>query len=247
MKKLTRVERKRRRNKIILRMILLIALLSISAFYVTKSETFNIKKINVEGNSILSEEMIINSSRIFPGENILKTSMKESEEYIKHLPYIKDAQAKRKFPSTVNIHVSEREVLFQIKSLSSYVLLDKEGYALEIIDHRREDTPAFTGFNIEDLELGKDITSSEEGKSLADFFNDEDLINIVKQFKTLDYVDGEINIDLFNGIGVAFGPLNNVKYKLKYMQELLIDIEKKQIATKMIIMNKGENAIIVTE
>ena len=54
-----------------------------------------------------------------------------------------------------------------------------------------------------------------------------------------------INIELNNGILVAFGTINNVKYKLNLLNEIVKDIDKKGLSCKMILMDRGDNPIIV--
>lgn len=249
MKKPTRVERKRRRRRVLFRLVLLLALIAFLVAYAFKSDFFNIENINVEGNQTLKNDLIINASRINLGENILRIESSDAQKEIKMLPYIKEALVDVKLPKTINIRVEEREGVLQIKSLSSYILVDKEGVILEIIDDKIENLPNFIGFDLKDIKPGDNIFKDEVGMKLIDFFNDDEILNIINKISTVNYniEDEEINIDLINGISVAFGPLSNVKYKLKVLDKLLVDIEKKQIPCKMIIMNKGENPIVVTD
>ena len=57
----------------------------------------------------------------------------------------------------------------------------------------------------------------------------------------------DINIKFKNGIFVAFGRLNNVKYKLSLLDEVLKDIDKKEFEVKEIIMNKGNHPILIID
>lgn len=248
MNKPTRVEMKRRRKVVFFRLVLLLALSSFLVTFAFKSSYLNIAIINLEGNDSLDKDYIINASGINMGENILRIKTSIAKNHIESLPYVKSAIIKQKLPKTINIIVEERKAVVQLKYLSSYILFDTEGIALEIVENKNENLPIFGGFNINEISPGDNILLNEHGKQLEDFFNDDEINYIINKMSEINYVDEDnININLNNGIGVAFGPLYNVKYKLRLLDKILLDIEKKQIPCKMIIMNKGENPIIVTD
>ncbi len=248
MKKMTRVERKRLRRKIIFRLILMLTLITILLAYAFRSDFFNIDKIIVEGNNILSGETIIAGSGVTLGENLLKISSKDAEKSLESLPYIKVSQVKHKLPNKISIWVEERVPVLQIKSLATYMLIDKEGYVLEIQDTISETLPTIVGYNISAKKPGENIKDDGMGIKLEDFFTKDDIINISKKINTINFdLDQEINMDLNNGIGVAFGRLDNVEYKLRLLDRILMDIENRQLKCKIIIMNKGENPILVLD
>jgi cell division protein FtsQ len=248
MKKPTRVEKKRRRKRMMFRLILMLSLVSFGTAFMVKSDFFNIKKVNVDGNNILTDDIIIKASTINIGENIYKIKKSDVLNNIESLSYVKSANIKRKLPDTININIEERKRVVQLKMLSNYMLIDNEGYVLEVSDTRVDELPCFVGFNIENLEPGNKISNDEIGMKLLDFFNEDELIPTISAMNTINYdTNEEINIDLNNSISVAFGPLYNVKYKLRLLDKILNDIEKKQLKCNMIIMNKGENPILVLD
>ncbi len=57
----------------------------------------------------------------------------------------------------------------------------------------------------------------------------------------------DIKIKLNNGIDIVFGNLDNVKYKLNLLNEILEHITENEIKCSKIIMNKGSHPIIVTD
>lgn len=248
MKKTTRVERKRRRRKIIFRLVLMLTLITIVVAYAFKSDFFNIDNIVVEGNKILTKDTVTTASGVTFGENLLKISTSEAEKSIELLPYVKVSQVKHKLPNTIDIWIEERVPVLQVKSLATYMLIDKEGIVLDIEDTKSETLPAIVGYNISAKEAGQNIKDDEIGIKLEDFFTKDDIIDIIKKINTINIdLNDEINISLNNGIGVVFGPLDNVEYKLRLLDRILIDIENRQLNCKMIIMNKGENPILVLD
>ena len=248
MREPTRVELKMRRRKRFFRLILLTTVLSMSFLFMLKSPFFNIEDYKVEGNYKLDKEDIINASSIRKGENIFKINKSISEKTISKLPYIKNVEIKRKFPRTVVFNVEERVGVLQTRSISTMLLVDIEGFVLEQMDVVDENLPNITGFDLSNIVIGDNIFLESNKAEIIDFIvhsNEAKLLNKSSQIHMSEL--DNINIKLISGISVAFGTLDNVKYKLSLLNEILVDIEDKQIPCKMIIMNKGDNPILVID
>ena len=225
---------------------MLITIITLIFAFIFKSDFFLIENISVEGNYIVSIEEIINTSGIDVGSHIYNYNKNESKDRIRNFSYIKDVEIKRSLPKDVHIVVEEREAYLQFAHLSSFILIDKEGYILDIKDSKVENLPVFIGFNIEDHTIDN-ILEETEIKKLESFIADESTTDIISKMNEIIYEDDyNTNINLINGISVAFGQLNNVKYKLTLLNDILIHIEENQINTDTILMNKGENPVIIT-
>lgn len=243
---MSRVERKMRRRRAFFRFLLLIFTIFIIVSLGLNTNLFLIDNIKVIGNNKVSKDSIIKGSTINIGENQFKISKKAGEKSLLNLPYIKDVKIKRKFPKGIIIEVVERKEIAQFKSISSYIIFDIEGYILEIRDSEDEKLPLLIGFDVVNKSPGDNIFLDAEESDVLDFISEGHAIGLLRKIKSINLEDiDNINIALFDGIPVDFGSLNNVKYKLNLLNEILIDIEKKGISCKMIIMNKGENPIIV--
>lgn len=247
MKKLTRVQKKMRRRRIFFRSILLLSLLFLVFVLLLKTEIFLIGHIEVLGNNKISNKTIIDVSNIKKGENIFKISVKDSKKDIEELPYIKTVKIKRKLPKKIIIEVIERKEAIQIKNISSFIILDKEGYILNITDGKNSKLTELMGFEIGNKSIGDNFFSTIDEINL-DFINEGQTLGLLSKMEKIDMSDNNnINILFFNGIKVAFGTIDNVKYKLNLLEEVLKDVEKKELECKMILMDRGENPIIVLE
>jgi len=248
MVKETRMQRKKRRLRLYRRIVLLIVFVGLLITWSLRTSLLDIKDITVEGNSRLSAQEIIDASGLNLGENIIKSSIGKGEEAVVGLPYIETADIGRKLPKTVKIQVEERIPYMQFPFNYSYAVVDSHGVLLEYSIRRANDIPLVSGLQWEEIKLGEDLTEGPMGDSLGDFFKDQEIANIVMNFRGIEYEDeNNIKFTLFNGVTVEFGPLHNVKYKLKVLQEIIDDVEEKNIPTKMIIMNKGEHPIVVRD
>ncbi|NLV89175.1 MAG: FtsQ-type POTRA domain-containing protein [Tissierellia bacterium] len=246
MRKISRVERKMRRRRLYFRIFLLGLFVTLLIVLALNTDLFIINNIQVIGNNKLSKESIILGSSINIGENILKVRTKDGENNLRNLAYIKDVNIKRKLPKGIIIEIIERKEVFQIKNLSYVALIDEEGYILDILDSENENLPLISGFNIENKRIGENLIASEDTKLNFEFIEEGHALGLLSKMKDVDMTDNDnINIELNDGIMVAFGTINNVKYKLNLLNEILKDIDKKGLSCKMILMDRGDNPVIV--
>lgn len=251
MGKLTRAERRklrRKRRKVIFYFFLYVIIFSLIIVFALKSSFFNIDKLTVKGNKNLEREEILKASSIKIGDNIFKIKKKKSEENIRALPYIKDITLKRKLPKKIEIKVVERQTIFHIQKSSGFLKVDTEGIILEEIEENQENYPLFTGIDVDNLNLGDNVFSLGLSNAIIDFIQETIDLKLIDRFHRIDLKEkNNITILLKGEILVAFGTLDNVKYKLRLLSEVLKDSEEKDIKFTKIIMNKGDNPILVTE
>lgn len=246
MRKISRVERKLRRRRLYFRIFLLALFICFLIILALNTDLFTINNIEVIGNNKLSKENIILGSSINKGENIFRISTRQGEKNLINLPYIKEVSIKRKLPKGIFIEVVERKEIFQIKNISSLAVIDEEGYILDIKDNEDENLPLFSGLNIEDKKIGENINTAEDIELNLEFIKEGQALGLLSKMKEVDMADNNnVNIELNNGILVAFGDINNVKYKLSLLNEVIKDITKKGLSCKMILMDRGDNPIIV--
>lgn len=248
MKKLTKLKRKMKRRRNFFRFLLLLFLISLGIVLALKTDFFIIDNIKVVGNNKIEEDMLIETSSIKVGENIFKISIKSGEENIRKLPYTKEIKISRKFPRTINMEIVERKEIAQIKSISSFLLVDNEGNVLDLKDAESESLPIIIGLQIDKKSHGDNVFSEIESESEVQFISEGLDIGLLKKMEKIDMENnGDVKITLTNGISIAFGTLDNVIYKLNLLDGVLNRIKKEEIPCTMIFMNKGENPIIVIE
>lgn len=245
-----KVDRKAKKKRKGIIFFIFLMIFFIFAMFAFKTNWFNIKSIEVEGNKDLYANQIVRISGNFKGENIFRLNTRKIGINLEKHPYIKKAEVKRKLPDKLVITILERKESFIIPYKGAYIYSDGEGVALKIepgIDD--ENIPKVVGVDIKKPEIGEEILS-KKGKHINEIgktIKVVDEVNLLGEIEIIDFSEkGNINIDLKNGIKVAFGPLDNVKYKLSYLYSILDDISKKDLNCKYIYFNKGDNPIIVT-
>lgn len=245
MNKLTRVEKKRRKKKFFRRIFLLLLLTFIIYNALIRIELFNINKIEISGNINITEEQIIEKAGFNLGDNLFKINRFTIANKLKKIGYIEKIDIDKVFPSTIRIKIDERTPYVEVIFDKEYYVFDTNGILLEKRSEPLEKLTLISNYKIEDIDEGQKLDTDSD---LIDIFRDEKVIDVVRKIKSIDFADdNNIKIILNKDIPVEFGSLYNLKYKLLELNEIIKDIEKKNIPTKMIIMNKGEYPILVRD
>lgn len=239
---------KRKRRKIVF--IILLLLFGIFLVVSFKTTFFNISNIEVIGNKKISNDKVIKASGNPMRENIFKVSSGEIEKNLKKHPYVKEAVVKRRLPNKLIIEIEERNEKFIISHGGSNVYLDVDGIVLKIDSEPNNKLTILKGANIDKPDVGYKITSENEEfvDNILGFIDISNKTNLLNEINTIDVSNGDnIIMELKDGVLVDFGPLNNVEYKLRYIKEILNDLNVKDIPCRYIYLNKGENPIVVTD
>lgn len=148
-----KIMQKRKKKQKAIKWILILALLIVAILCAMFSPLFNIKKIEVQGNEIISKNEIISLSQIQLEENTFKLNKSQIKKQIKENAYIQSVIIVRKLPSEIVIKVEERKPAYLLEYAGSYIVIDKQGYMLEI-KNEKMNLPVIQGA----------VTSTEEFK-----------------------------------------------------------------------------------
>lgn len=239
----------KKKKKRLSKLLLFIVIIILSYILVFKTDIFIVVGIIVEGNNKLSYEEVVKASTCNIGENIFKIDIKKGEESLNQIPYVKKSKIKRKLPDKIIIEIEERKEVAAIQYLNLVAYIDIEGYILNIEENTGNILlPEIKGLDLESVEEGSSIYQEVSMEDMEEFILYSENLDILELMKEVD-VSNKDNIIIYlkDGKLVAFGPLNNVKYKLSFLNGILDDIEKKGLEVKKILFDKGENPVIVTD
>jgi len=65
------------------------------------------------------------------------------------------------------------------------------------------------------------------------------------KIKTIIEQDKNTTLVLNSGINVALDGLNDIKYKLEFIEKIVKDLDEKNITAKRIKFDKGKNPIVI--
>ncbi|MBZ2173677.1 FtsQ-type POTRA domain-containing protein [Schnuerera sp. xch1] len=242
-------KRKLKKRRKILKFLLFVMIIISIYLFAFKTDYFNITDIKVVGNKKMSYEQIVKASTCIKGENIFKINVTHSEESLKMLPYIKNCKVKRKLPNEIIIEIEERKDIAIISYLGSFAYIDEKGYILSIEGKKgKVSLPQIFGLKEINIRVGNNIFDTLEMSNIKEFIVYSDQLNILSSIKYINLSNYKnIMLELNDGIKVAFGPLDNVKYKLRFLYRILEDINKNDMHVKQILFNKGNSPIIVQD
>lgn len=196
---------------------------------------FNITSINIMNNKKTSNHDITNASGIQEGNNIFRVVSYVAEGKIENLAYVKKAHITKKYPSTINIEIEEREVKYVLAVDDGFIYIDDQGYVLE-----KTISNDSGKLLIRDMELDENEMTPGNRLSEHNLFKLNDIINILEEAKgyyadeaktiTINSIINEVTIDNSEYIlysndelkSIFIGNGENLTLKMQNLQKILI-------------------------
>lgn len=238
-KKLTKKqEMARRKRKRVLRVIKYLTLLAIiigGIVYTLLSPIFNIKNIEVYGNSKISSDTIISLSGLSINQNIFSFWTSNIKDAIKQNAYIDKVQISRKIPDKIEISVQERVATYMLTLGNAYVYINNQGYILEITSKKLA-VPVIIGYNTPaeeivegnrlnetDLEKLNDVLKIMEAASSGD----NKLAELITQIDISDKNNYILDISSEKK-KIYLGDVSDLSTKILWINKILKDEEKNE-------------------
>lgn len=226
---------------------LIISLLGAGIYYlVFMTDIFEVEDVILRGQIDLEREDIIYSGNIEIGRNIFLQPPGSIKKNLSSNPYIESAIVKRSFPNKFLVDIVERREFASIPYMNNYVIINEKGVVLAVRENIEADIPILTGVNIETLKLGDVIDFGDEYLKRRIF----ELLTACKNQNTFGniseiniYNDGEIKLYTIVGIEVVLGEGEDLDYKMKFLNKILIDLYNKNIRTGVIDMSHGGSPV----
>ena len=227
-------KRKRKRTAGIKYRIYLILLLLISCFIVyfcLENTIFNIDQISVKGNNHTNAENIIRVSNISIGENIFKINISKNEKYIENLYFIKNADIKRKLPSSIIIEVIEKEPFMIVNDSKNYIYIDDEMTVInEKSSNDNPNIPLLSNISLTSAEPGQKIEVNKMWildmvYNMAIDFKKADVLKNISEF----YITDGNSVDLYTKGGSVIKIVNQKIFNdnFQFIYTILTDDNKR--------------------
>ncbi len=220
----------KRRRFIFFSVLAVIALLIILFF----TPLFDIKSINISGNSKIDAAVIKQAIGSVEEENLFRLDKKKIIKNIKSLPYADDAQVKKTvFPVGLEVTVKECIPVCYIPYKEGYVILDKNFRVLEIAEAPFEGISELAGIG---------VVSATPAAILSTDDND-------KQSTAIECIASLIDHDIMSGVvKIDFSDINAIVFNYENRLNVLcgspVDFSKKiSMFTKAVSSSKlNENS-----
>ena len=234
-------KRKKRRKKHYFLRFLLVLLAGGAVYAFLTSSVFVIDKIEIEGNTIISDDDIIEQSGAAEGDNLFKVSGHKVRKALKKNCYIADADIDRKLPDTLTITITERVPVIAMKQGAGYIILDGDGYVLDEADSVMYAT-LVTGLDVTEYKVGEipefeDSARFKEVSRLIKNVNDSGMFFKKVEVEPALTVKGYITDTL-----MCEGTSEDIAGSLEEIKAVLYDLNQKGVK-RGIIQIEGSDSI----
>lgn len=224
--------RRRRRSSYILYYILVALAVMLAITVLSLTVLFKTEEITVSGGERYSHAEIVRISGITVGENLFRLKTGKIEDTLEtELPYVEEAQIKRRIPSTVLIKITEAVPTYVVETDSLQMIVSGQFKALELLNGDvPENLILIKGLSVSECTVGHEIVF--ENKEYAFFLHD-----LVKALANNDF---QVRAIQFEPSGLL---------KLNYQERIIIDMGSPVDLDHKIKMAKNvlENQLAVTD
>lgn len=231
-------------------LVFVIGICTLSFNWSNFKKIYDIDKINIYGTTFFDQSIIDEKSDVLKSYSIFDRELENYKNEILKFDHIIDCKISRKFPSTINITIYEREPIALISS-DELIILDSEGVCLPV-EYCDLSLPILSNFksNPELYPKGSKTASTNVlgSISLMKFTKDNYSIiyNNISEFVFNE--ESEYEIILKNGRTRIFLGSQNLKKKIKYLESFQKTLkEEKNITDFRYIDLRFNNQVIVKE
>jgi cell division protein FtsQ len=164
--------KKKKKKKSKIKRLFITIIIVVLLILISRLGIFSIKNIEVEGNSFLPTEKVVEISGVNQGENIFDIGRWRTIDNLEANPYIEEANIDKKLPSTLVLKIVERQPEFIIANEERVAYISKQGYVLEIVEENALSLPKLLGLNaaLETVSVGNRL-EEEDLKKLNKILN----------------------------------------------------------------------------
>lgn len=244
-----RLKKKFRRalTAITLVMLVIVVLVTLSLTVLFKIDT-----VKITGNEKYSAKQITAVLPIEKGNNLFTCDTKGAKKKLElNLPYIYNADITRKFPSTINVAITETKTIYRIKNPDkSYTLLDDN---FKVLEEHAAKAPSGS------VEIKKAVVDKATAGTTVELSNKKTLdylkricqtINAVNMKKVTAIYSKDINNNYIvydNRITIKLGAIDKAEQKLYSALAAIDKLEKTNPAAHGEITATSDKQIYFTE
>lgn len=194
---------------------------------------FRVESVTVEGNQRYTPEEILSVAAVEMGANMILTpSERIAQDITSALPYVDKVQVQKRFPTTVNLKITESQPVAVLTGAASAWVIDAKGKLLEPANEElSKKYPPVKGLELlEPMQGAPAQTTPENQKKL------EGLVAFTKALQSCGLMEGVTSIDVSSNTEIV------MVYEGRLTVKILnnVDFDRKLKALKQIIAVAGE-------
>lgn len=180
--------------------------------------------IRVSGNETLEKGEVLTIAGLNPGDHLWLADVGDAKARLLAHPMIKEAVIKRVYPDTISIEITERSAAAAILSGGTAVIIDADGFVMEIASQVPEGMLEVYGVSSSGFAAGQDL-SQDSGFSSGVLLEILAILSEQGILDIIDYIDMSqplrIEMNTVYGIHVNVGQTDELREKLSNLPAVL--------------------------
>lgn len=209
------------------------------------SSIFELKQIDVDGNSKITKSDIIKIGDIETGKNIFKYNLNDVEKKLLVNPYIKYVKVSRKFPDKLVITIKENSEYAIIKEGASYIYIGENGLVLsEQKDIKNKNIPLVSGIEIKNKKLNTKIKiNSEKSNDIILAIDTLKNNNMSRKIESIKINKNKMYMKTDDNTNIVLKIDEDIEYNINRLKAILVDLKSSNKKGGNIDLTSKEQAI----
>lgn len=209
------------------------------------SSIFELKQIDVDGNSKITKSDIIKIGDIETGKNIFKYNLNDVEKKLLVNPYIKYVKVSRKFPDKLVITIKENSEYAIIKEGASYIYIGENGLVLsEQKDIKNKNIPLVSGIEIKNKKLNTKIKiNSDKSNDIILAIDTLKKNNMSRKVESIKINKNKMYMKTDDNTKIVLKLDEDIEYNINRLKAILVDLKSNNKKGGNIDLTSKEQAI----
>ncbi|MGG2468098.1 cell division protein FtsQ/DivIB [Paraclostridium bifermentans] len=209
------------------------------------SSIFELKQIDVDGNSKITKSDIIKIGDIETGKNIFKYNLNDVEKKLLVNPYIKYVKVSRKFPDKLVITIKENSEYAIIKEGASYIYIGENGLVLsEQKDIKNKNIPLVSGIEIKNKKLNTKIKiNSDKSNYIILAIDTLKKNNMSRKIESIKINKNKMYMKTDDNTNIVLKIDEDIEYNINRLKAILVDLKSSNKKGGNIDLTSKEQAI----
>lgn len=209
------------------------------------SSIFELKQIDVDGNSKITKSDIIKIGDIETGKNIFKYNLNDVEKKLLVNPYIKYVKVSRKFPDKLVITIKENSEYAIIKEGASYIYIGENGLVLsEKKDIKNKNIPLVSGIEIKNKKLNTKIKiNSYKSNDIILAIDTLKNNNMSRKIESIKINKNKMYMKTDDNTNIVLKIDEDIEYNINRLKAILVDLKSNNKKGGNIDLTSKEQAI----
>lgn len=209
------------------------------------SSIFELKQIDVDGNSKITKSDILKIGDIETGKNIFKYNLNDVEKKLLVNPYIKYVKVSRKFPDKLVITIKENSEYAIIKEGASYIYIGENGLVLsEQKDIKNKNIPLVSGIEIKNKKLNTKVKiNSDKSNDIILAIDTLKKNNMSRKVESIKINKNKMYMKTDDNTNIVLKIDEDIEYNINRLKAILVDLKSNNKKGGNIDLTSKEQAI----